>query len=125
MNCVNCGKELKYGDCYTSRIYYTASGFGYTECHDCYFENSMTYSEAIIALKNAAFIGSDLAIHLTEQGVEKAIEALEKADKYDEHLKRIAKRFCEEMTDCFVCPAAGDPHCFNSNKFYEWMKEVE
>lgn len=38
-NCVCCGKEMKYGDSYTSRRFHTALGFGYSECEECYKEN--------------------------------------------------------------------------------------
>ena len=31
-----CGKELKYGDTYTSLEIHTAMGFGYGVCEDCY-----------------------------------------------------------------------------------------
>ena len=38
-NCVCCGKEMKYGDGYTSRRFHTVHGFGYCECEECYKEN--------------------------------------------------------------------------------------
>ena len=38
INCVNCGREVKYGDCYTSMRYHTNAGFGYYECEECYEE---------------------------------------------------------------------------------------
>lgn len=37
INCVNCGKEMTFGDGYTSRRYHTDKGFGYYECEECYF----------------------------------------------------------------------------------------
>lgn len=39
VNCVCCGKPIKYGDRYTSRRYHDEHGFGYTECYDCYYES--------------------------------------------------------------------------------------
>lgn len=38
VQCASCGKELDFGSCYTSRIYQTEHGFGYSECEECYFE---------------------------------------------------------------------------------------
>ena len=37
INCVNCGKEMTFGDGYTSRRYHSDKGFGYYECAKCYF----------------------------------------------------------------------------------------
>lgn len=37
VNCVNCGKEVVFGDGYTSRRYHTEMGMGYSECEECYF----------------------------------------------------------------------------------------
>lgn len=38
--CCQCGKKVKYGDCYTSRTIHTPNvGFGYAECEDCYFKD--------------------------------------------------------------------------------------
>ena len=34
--CAECGKELAYGDCYTSRTIQDSMGFGYGICVDCY-----------------------------------------------------------------------------------------
>lgn len=36
VNCPSCGKELEFGDTYTSREWHTAIGFGYGVCEDCY-----------------------------------------------------------------------------------------
>lgn len=36
VDCANCGKELKYGECYTSRTIHTDVGFGYGVCENCY-----------------------------------------------------------------------------------------
>lgn len=34
--CCQCGKKVKFGDCYTSRTIHTKVGLGYAECEDCY-----------------------------------------------------------------------------------------
>jgi hypothetical protein len=36
INCAGCGKEITYGDGYTSRTIHTKMGFGYSVCSDCY-----------------------------------------------------------------------------------------
>lgn len=36
VNCAACGRELKYGDCYTSKELHTGGGIGYGVCWDCY-----------------------------------------------------------------------------------------
>lgn len=36
VNCVSCGKEIRFGDGYISRRYHDAMGFGFCECADCY-----------------------------------------------------------------------------------------
>ncbi len=38
INCVNCGKQIPFGDGYTSRRYHRDSGFGYYECEKCYYD---------------------------------------------------------------------------------------
>lgn len=38
INCVNCGKPMKYGEGYTSRRYHNKAGMGYMECEDCYYD---------------------------------------------------------------------------------------
>ena len=35
-SCAACGKELPFGDTFTSRILHGAAGFGYGVCFDCY-----------------------------------------------------------------------------------------
>lgn len=35
--CCQCGKKVKFGDCYTSRTIHTELGLGYAECPECYF----------------------------------------------------------------------------------------
>ena len=37
VNCVCCGKEMRFGDGYTSRRFHSKVGFGYCECEKCYF----------------------------------------------------------------------------------------
>lgn len=37
VNCVNCGKEIPFGNSYTSRRFHTEMGMGYSECEECYF----------------------------------------------------------------------------------------
>lgn len=36
VNCAQCGKEIKFGDTYTSRQIHNAAGFGYPVCGECY-----------------------------------------------------------------------------------------
>lgn len=36
INCVHCGKQLKYGDSYNSMEIHTLYGFGYGVCEKCY-----------------------------------------------------------------------------------------
>lgn len=36
IHCAGCFKPIKYGDCYTSRVLYTETGFGYAVCPECY-----------------------------------------------------------------------------------------
>jgi hypothetical protein len=36
INCTNCGKEMRFGDGYTSRELHTHMGLGYPVCEDCY-----------------------------------------------------------------------------------------
>ena len=43
INCVNCGKQIKYGDGYTSLRYHNNHGMGYMECEDCYEKYYPTY----------------------------------------------------------------------------------
>lgn len=39
--CAECGKKIKYGMSYTSRIIFNSGGFGYAVCEDCYYKNDM------------------------------------------------------------------------------------
>lgn len=36
VDCVECGKEMKYGECYTSKRIHNHIGLGYHVCGDCY-----------------------------------------------------------------------------------------
>ena len=36
INCPHCGKQLKYGDTYTSMEIHNKMGFGYGVCEKCY-----------------------------------------------------------------------------------------
>lgn len=36
INCASCGKQLTYGDAYTSREIHTEIGTGYPVCTECY-----------------------------------------------------------------------------------------
>lgn len=36
VNCPQCGKKIRFGDCYTSLEVHTNFGMGYAVCEDCY-----------------------------------------------------------------------------------------
>lgn len=36
ISCARCGRDVTYGDCYTSRQIHTEHGFGYMVCDECY-----------------------------------------------------------------------------------------
>lgn len=36
INCVNCGKQIKFGNGYTSHRYHNKNGIGFYECEECY-----------------------------------------------------------------------------------------
>lgn len=38
VNCPNCGKELKYGETYTSKEHHNSIGLCYGVCEDCHNE---------------------------------------------------------------------------------------
>lgn len=38
VNCASCGKEIKFGDCYTILEIHTDIGFGFAVCENCYNE---------------------------------------------------------------------------------------
>lgn len=43
VNCVNCGRKMKYGDGFTSKRYYNVAGKSYSECRECFDEYLPTY----------------------------------------------------------------------------------
>lgn len=45
-NCASCGKDIRYGDCYTSRQFHTLSGIGYAVCPECYMKEVRKAREA-------------------------------------------------------------------------------
>lgn len=36
INCAQCGRSVKFGDCYTSLEIHSGIGFGYGVCENCY-----------------------------------------------------------------------------------------
>lgn len=36
VNCPHCGRQVTFGECYTSRQIHTEHGFGYAVCEGCY-----------------------------------------------------------------------------------------
>lgn len=46
INCVCCGKEITFGEGYTSHRFHNNHGFGYYECEDCYYKYLPTYLHA-------------------------------------------------------------------------------
>ena len=36
INCCQCGKEVKFGKCYSSHEVHTSTGFGYAVCEECH-----------------------------------------------------------------------------------------
>lgn len=36
VNCAECGKQIKYGESYTSVKIHDEAGFGYAVCYDCH-----------------------------------------------------------------------------------------
>ena len=36
INCAQCGREVAFGDCYTSKEIHAPHGFGYAVCGECY-----------------------------------------------------------------------------------------
>lgn len=48
VNCAQCGKEVLYGDCYTSMEVHNHIGLGYGVCPDCYKdEHNRRFGEPI------------------------------------------------------------------------------
>lgn len=47
VNCCQCGKEVPFGECYTSHEVHTEHGMGYAVCGKCYFldENDRYYKD--------------------------------------------------------------------------------
>ena len=45
VNCCQCGRELPYGECYTSIQVHTPIGMGYAVCGDCYFGHEVPERE--------------------------------------------------------------------------------
>ena len=43
VNCVNCGREMKFGEGFTSKRYHNKSGAAYSECKKCFDEYLPTY----------------------------------------------------------------------------------
>lgn len=46
VNCASCGKELPFGDAYTSRCIHNPYGFGYMVCEACMTKERLAESEA-------------------------------------------------------------------------------
>lgn len=46
VNCCQCGRELTWGETYTSMQVQTPVGFGYGVCHECYFGREVPEREA-------------------------------------------------------------------------------
>lgn len=38
INCANCRKQFKFGDCYCSKTIHNKHGFGYLVCEECYLK---------------------------------------------------------------------------------------
>ena len=38
VNCCQCGREVPFGECYTSMQVQTSVGFGYAVCERCYYD---------------------------------------------------------------------------------------
>jgi len=49
--CCQCGRKIKFGNCYTSRTIHTEMGMGYAECEDCYY-NSMELEKSLRKVGN-------------------------------------------------------------------------
>ena len=45
VKCPNCNKDVKFGDCYTSKQYHNNIGLGYAVCEDCYNNEWKLYKE--------------------------------------------------------------------------------
>lgn len=50
INCADCKKEFRYGECYCSKAIHNKDGFGYPVCEECYkkeLENERKYKEYV------------------------------------------------------------------------------
>lgn len=45
VKCPGCNKDVKYGDCYTSKQYHNDIGMGYAVCEKCYKKELKLYEE--------------------------------------------------------------------------------
>lgn len=53
VDCAECGKQIKFGDSYTSLRIQTSIGLGYAVCEDCYekeWEERRKYKDGYICL---------------------------------------------------------------------------
>ena len=41
VNCCQCGREVRYGECFTSMQVHTPMGMGYAVCERCYFDKEV------------------------------------------------------------------------------------
>lgn len=46
VNCCQCGKEVLYGETFTSHEVHTIHGFGYSVCEECYEKENEKWLEA-------------------------------------------------------------------------------
>ena len=46
INCLHCGKEVKYGETYTSHEVHTEIGLGYPVCEKCYAKENERWYKA-------------------------------------------------------------------------------
>ncbi len=46
INCTSCGKDMTYGEGYTSRELHTNSGLGFPVCEDCYEDERRRETQA-------------------------------------------------------------------------------
>lgn len=67
VNCPHCGKELRFGETYTSKEIHTAIGFGYGVCHDCY-EQEWARKEEVERMENKP-LGEKLLTIISHYGV--------------------------------------------------------
>lgn len=47
ISCANCGSNVEYGNCYTSRFIHNVYGLGYAVCPKCYGQELLKESEAL------------------------------------------------------------------------------